>query len=41
MTGSFLHGNDAVPAVVQAIVLIHSLDVLIYCENETGRLRKE
>lgn len=30
-----LHGNDAPAAVAQAIVLIHSLNVLIYCENES------
>lgn len=42
MSGTCLHGNDAVAAVAQAIVLIHSLSVLIYCENESenGRLRK-
>lgn len=37
-----LHGNDALAAVAQAIVLIHSLNVLIYCgnESENERLRE-
>lgn len=35
-----LHDNDASAAVAQAIVLIHSLNVLIYCENERLRERE-
>ena len=37
-----LHGNGALAAVARAIVLIHTPDVLIYCENEseTGRPRE-
>lgn len=34
-----LHGNDALAAVAQAVVLIHSLNVLIYCENESENER--
>ena len=30
-----LHGNGALAAVARAIVLIHTPDVLIYCENES------
>lgn len=37
-----LHGNDVLAAVAQTVVLILSLGVLIYCENESesGRLRE-
>lgn len=42
MSGARLHGIDALAAVAQATVLIHSLIVLIYWQNESenGRLRE-
>lgn len=42
MSVARLHGNDALAAVAQAIVLIHSLSVLIHRQNESenGSLRE-
>lgn len=42
MSVAHLHGNDALAAVAQAIVLIHSLSVLIHRQNESenGSLRE-
>lgn len=35
-----VHGNDALAAVARCAVVIHSLDALIYCENERLRERE-